>query len=247
MTTGPGLRLFIAPLLLLLLILAAIPVQARSGGSTITLGESDLQEIFAAIIAKESIWPRDELEISGFSAFPASVTIPAGLLDYQLDNALDPGHLGRQSLQVTLLVNGKAEARVRLNANLQRMGQVVMTARRINRGEVISRDDLVVHRRDIGMLDGSIINDPALVAGMQLRTTLQAGAIVYQNLLEKPPLVRRGDRVTIRASTGRVLVNAPGEVREIGAEGDLVRVRNLMSRREIMARVVNSGLVETEL
>ncbi|MDF1615418.1 flagellar basal body P-ring formation chaperone FlgA [Desulfurivibrio dismutans] len=244
MTTGR--RLIITPLLLLL-ILSAIPAQARSGGNTITLGEAELQEIFATIITRESIWPRNELEISGFSSFPESVTIPAGLLDYQLDSDPDPGRLGRQSLQVTLLVNGRAEARLRLNANLQRMGKVVMTTRRINRGEVISPDDLTVHRRDISMLDGSIIDDPRQAAGKQLRTTLQAGAIVYQNLLEKPPLVRRGDRVTIRATTGRVQVNAPGEVREIGAEGDLIRVRNLMSRREIMARVVNGGLVETEL
>ncbi|MCK5228635.1 MAG: flagella basal body P-ring formation protein FlgA, partial [Desulfobulbaceae bacterium] len=36
----------------------------------------------------------------------------------------------------------------------------------------------------------------------------------------------------------------PGEVRNSGAIGELVRVKNLMSRKEILARVLDSGTVE---
>ena len=236
-------RLIFTALLLLLMATGLAPAPVR-GSAVINLGQSELEAIFAAIIAKESLWPAEELSISGFSAFPENVAIPAGILDYRLESQPDPGRIGRQSLQVTLLVNGREEARVRLNANLQRLGEVVLAARRINRGEVIAPADLTVHRREISMLD-NFINDPELAVGKQLRTTLQAGAIVYQNLLENPPLVRRGDRVNIVAVNGRVRVSALGEVRDTGAQGDLVRVRNLMSRQELQARVVDGGTVTT--
>lgn len=240
MTTGR--RLIIVPLLLLLL-LPALPAAGQGENRSIILGESELREIFTAIINKESLWPEEELSISGFSAFPDQVQIPAGILDYKLDNDFDPGHLGRQSLQVILLVNGREQARVRLNGNLRRMGEVVVTTRRIDRGEIIGQGDLTLHRREIDTLANTVITDPQSAHGLQARTTLQAGTVIQQNQLEKPPLVRRGDRVTIRAGNGRVRVTAPGEAREIGAEGDLIRVRNLMSRQEITARVASSGLV----
>ncbi|HET97861.1 MAG TPA: flagellar basal body P-ring formation protein FlgA [Desulfurivibrio alkaliphilus] len=237
-------KLIFSTLIGLLLTAGLTPVPAR-GAAVITLGPGELEEIFAAIIAKESVWPREELSLSGFSAFPESVQIPAGILDYRLESRPEPSRLGRQSLQVTLLVNGREQERVRLSANLLRLGEVVVTARRINRGEVIGPDDLLVLRREISMLDSNFIADPGLAVGKQSRTTLQAGAIVYGNLLEDPPLVRRGDRVNIVAGNGRILVSAPGEVRDTGARGDLVRVRNLMSRQEIQARVVDSATVET--
>ncbi len=231
--------------LLLLLIAGGLTPASGRGGAVISLGPAELEAIFTAIIAKESVWPAEELSISGFSAFPESVTVPAGILDYRLENQPDPGRIGRRSLQVTLLVNGREESQVRLNANLQRLGEVVLASRRINRGEVIAPADLIIHRREISMLDPNFISDPEQAVGKQSRTTLQTGAIVYENLLENPPLVRRGDRVKILAESGRVRVSAPGEVRDTGARGDLVRVRNLMSRQELQAQVVDGGTVTT--
>ncbi|TBV79163.1 MAG: flagellar basal body P-ring formation protein FlgA [Desulfobulbaceae bacterium] len=234
----------IAPWWLLLIMTIANPVQAAG---TITLGVSELEEIFTTIIIRESVWPQEELSINNFSSFPESVEIPAGILGYRLENDPNPGRLGRQNLDVVLLVNGRKEARLRMSADLQRLGQVLLSSRRINRGEIISRDDFIIHRREISMLDNRVITSPEVAIGMQLRTTLQAGAIIYQHLLESPTLVRRGDRVTIIARNHRIMVNAPGEVREAGAKGDLIKVRNLMSRRAVIARVIDSGLVETDI
>lgn len=237
--------LLLLPLLLGLLLTAG--PAAAGGKPVVTLGSAELEEIFAAIIARESVWPLEDLSITGFAAFPESVTIPAGILDYRLENRIDPGHLGRQSLAVSLLVNGREQARLRLSANLQRLGEVVLTTRRINRGEVLTAADLMVHRREIGSLGGGAVADPQMAVGKQLRTSLQAGAVVFENLLENPPVVRRGDRVRIVADNGRLRVSTLGEAREIGAKGDLIRVRNLSSRQEIQAMVIDSGTVAVDL
>jgi flagella basal body P-ring formation protein FlgA len=62
-------------------------------------------------------------------------------------------------------------------------------------------------------------------------------------MVEAPPLVRRGDLVTILALAGRISVSVPGEMRDSGVKGEVVRVKNLMSRREILARVVDKNTV----
>ncbi|MHB1379870.1 MAG: flagella basal body P-ring formation protein FlgA [Desulfurivibrionaceae bacterium] len=41
-------------------------------------------------------------------------------------------------------------------------------------------------------------------------------------------------------------ITAPGEARNSGALGEMIRVKNLTSRREIHARVTGVGLVEAE-
>jgi flagella basal body P-ring formation protein FlgA len=62
-------------------------------------------------------------------------------------------------------------------------------------------------------------------------------------MLEKTPVVERGDVVTIMAAGGNLQVTVPGIVKETGFEGDLVKVQNSMSRKEIFARVVDSSTV----
>ncbi len=205
-----------------------------------------LEAIFSAVVNEASIWPADELRINGFSAIPERVAVEAGKLTYRLETPPVANRLGRQSIAVMLLVDGREQGRVRLSGDLSRIGEVVCLSDRANRGQILTAEDLSVIRRDIGMLDQARPATLAEAVGKQLRVSLSAGAILYEHLLTAPPLVKRGDQVTIVARNGQIQVAAPGEVRETGAKGDWVKVKNLMSRREIQARVVESGLVEVE-
>ena len=49
--------------------------------------------------------------------------------------------------------------------------------------------------------------------------------------------------VTILAESGGLRVTAPGKVLEKGYLGELIRVQNAMSKRQIHARVVNNSTV----
>jgi flagella basal body P-ring formation protein FlgA len=48
------------------------------------------------------------------------------------------------------------------------------------------------------------------------------------------------------AKSKAIQITAPGEAKNSGALGEMIRVKNLMSRREIHARVLDVGLVEAE-
>ncbi|MCS7236613.1 MAG: flagella basal body P-ring formation protein FlgA [Armatimonadota bacterium] len=55
--------------------------------------------------------------------------------------------------------------------------------------------------------------------------------------------VRKGASVRVVAAVGAVRVSTSGVALEPGDEGDVVRVRVLATRREVVARVVQPGLV----
>ena len=59
--------------------------------------------------------------------------------------------------------------------------------------------------------------------------------------------VRRGERVSILATTAALQVRMEGEALSDGAIGEIIRVRNLSSRQEIEAQVVGPGQVQVRM
>jgi flagella basal body P-ring formation protein FlgA len=64
--------------------------------------------------------------------------------------------------------------------------------------------------------------------------------------IEIPPLVKRGEAVTMTARKGGILVTARGTAQQDGIEGAQIKVRNSSSQKEILCRVRAPGQVEVE-
>jgi hypothetical protein len=58
------------------------------------------------------------------------------------------------------------------------------------------------------------------------------------------PVVSAGSQVRIVVRVGRVRATAPGEARQAGRPGDVIRVRNAATRSSIEARVIDADTVE---
>jgi flagella basal body P-ring formation protein FlgA len=65
-------------------------------------------------------------------------------------------------------------------------------------------------------------------------------------MLTDPPIVERGERVVIEIRRGDVYVTAQGEARASAAVGETIPVKNYVSDKTIMARVVRPGAVTVE-
>lgn len=222
------------------------PATAPAAEKAMSLEHADLEDLFREVVQENSPWPAGDLVVDNFQARPAQLTVPQGKLGYRLIREPQYTHLGNKVLTLAVLVDGSEYGQVKMSGDLKLMGEVVCLNKRLNRNAVIEAGDVTVLRHDISMLDSNLIRKPEQAIGQLLKTSLRPGAILYAHLLEPPPLVKRGDLVTIMAQTDNIRVTVPGEVRDTGALGETVKVKNLMSRREIFARVLGSGVVETE-
>ncbi len=63
---------------------------------------------------------------------------------------------------------------------------------------------------------------------------------------DNPVVVKPRDLVTLMTRAGTVRVVTRGEVLQDGRAGDKVRVRNVDSKKEVVGRVIDRGLVEVE-
>ncbi|MGH7231772.1 MAG: flagellar basal body P-ring formation chaperone FlgA, partial [Nitrospiraceae bacterium] len=65
-------------------------------------------------------------------------------------------------------------------------------------------------------------------------------------MLAQPYAVRRGDRVTIEARRGGLLIQASGVTKAAGFAGQTLTVTNQDSGKDISAKVVGPGVVQVD-
>lgn len=229
-----------------LLFCLACPLFGQAAESIAAPELAALETIFSKVVLENAPWPKEDVKIINFNVQPLAMTIPAGSFDYRIAQRPSDFRPGKKNVSIDILQEGMEQGQVKMSGDLRLFGTVANTTKRLNRNDILSRDDIAMRRQDISMLDGGIIKDPEQAVGQKLKISLPAGAILYEQSLAAPPLVKRGERVTIMAKSKAIQITAPGEARNSGALGEMVRVKNLMSRREIHARVLDVGLVEAE-
>lgn len=236
----------LATLLALLALLP--PSEAKAANGLTLLGPAELERAFSDLLLAHASLPAKDLTISRFTADPKELTVPPGPREFRaISRSQGKGETGRQTIVAEVLINGVASGRVTLSADLTLQGEVVCAARPLLRHTLIAAGDLKLLRRDLTMLGPDLVTDPGLAVGRTLKTTLQGGAPLYGRLLKEPEMVKRGDLVSIQAATGTLIVTVPGRVQSSGARGDLIKVKNLMSRKEVLAKVISPDAVQVDL
>jgi flagellar basal body P-ring formation protein FlgA len=122
----------------------------------------------------------------------------------------------------------------------QIIADVVVLSAPLARGAVLSADTLRLDARDITSLSTGYLTTVADAEGMLLRRPVTIGTVLTPALLERPRLVRRGDRVRIRAADRIIAVTSEGEALADAAEGDRLKVRNTRSGL-VIEGVVDAG------
>jgi flagella basal body P-ring formation protein FlgA len=65
-------------------------------------------------------------------------------------------------------------------------------------------------------------------------------------MLERVPVVSKGDLVTILAESAGVRLTVPGRVMETGFKDEPVAVENIMSQKKVYATVVDGSTVTVD-
>ena len=233
-------------ILIFCFILLSPALAAGSKASNTTLQRDDLEKVFGQLVTRNELFVSQDVEIKNFSCDPCQLPIPKGTVDYLIISQARINQLGKETITADILVDGITQGRVKMNGDVHLFGEVVCAAETLQRHHILHADDLLTIRRDISMLGPDFISSPKLAIGTELKTTLRPGSIIYKRFLKKPKIVKRGDVVSIMAQTNRLKIRVPGRIESDGSVGDLIRVKNLMSRKEVYARVINSEEVRVD-
>ncbi len=114
---------------------------------------------------------------------------------------------------------------------------VLVLARNMQQGEVLTAADYEVARRSSASLPYDYLTEGSDAAGLTLRRTQAAGSVLTTAVLQAPEVVRRGELVTLTAGDGPIAVKSQG----VALEG--ARLRQRLKVRTASGRVIE-GMAE---
>lgn len=170
--------------------------------------------------------------------------LPEGPLDFEVIAPQQWEGWGSVNLTVYVRQHDRVVANLSARVDVEAMAEMVVTTHQIDHGSLISADDIMLQRRDVASAGGKFLRNISDVVGKKARTTMRGNQSVRGEQLEKVPLVKSGQMVTIVAENEVMKVTVAGKARGNGSEGDVIMVQNLSSLKEIPAKVLNSTTVQ---
>jgi flagella basal body P-ring formation protein FlgA len=120
----------------------------------------------------------------------------------------------------------------------------VVAARAIDRNETMTPDAMRVVSEELRDVPLRKVLTPSQVRGGRVLRPMAAGATVMPGAVIVRRAIEPGDKVTVVAVSGDVQVSAELIAADGGDAGDVIRVVNPDTRKDLRGRIVKEGLVE---
>ncbi|MDY7031200.1 MAG: flagellar basal body P-ring formation chaperone FlgA, partial [Thermodesulfobacteriota bacterium] len=150
------------------------------------------------------------------------------------------------SIPIVFKVNNTFEKKTWVTVEVDVFGDVVISPKHLGKSTIMSKEDVRLETRNLARLPRNTIAQLEDVIGKRTKRVVDANSVITTDMLDLPPVVRRGDLVTLIAETNALKITTLGEVRESAIQGETIRVLNVSSKKEIYGKVVDSSTVKVE-
>lgn len=225
-------------------LLAAGSGVARSAERTL-LKEPQIRQILIDYLHDKSGHTAVEIQLKKLG-FSGELSLPPGEVSYEVVAPQEWEGWGKGSLALIVRVNDRVEKNITLNVEVAAMTDMVVTNRPLERGEVLGKDDVTLQKRDMATAPKRFCRRLEEVIGKRVRVGMRGNSQVRSDYLERLPIVKIGQMVTIVAENAAFRITASGRSKGNGAEGETVMVQNLNAQKDVPAVVVDAATVRVE-
>ncbi|MDD2319091.1 MAG: flagellar basal body P-ring formation chaperone FlgA [Geobacteraceae bacterium] len=176
-------------------------------------------------------------------AISGNIDVPAGKVTYDFIAPRKWEGWGRTVLGLVVRVDDRLVRNMSVPVEVEALAEMVVALRPLQRGMVVEEGDVALQKKDMAIATGKVCFSLADVLGKRVRVPIRANTPLRADYLERIPLVKSGQVVTIIAENGSLRITATGTARGTGAEGDFIMVQNMSSKKMVQARVVDEGTV----
>lgn len=176
---------------------------------------------------------------------PLPFTAPTGELKWEIIPS-NPDLIGSNRFSLIVSIGNDVIKNFSVKGKLEVMAPVAVASSNLQHGNIIDESLFQMEPRDL-----SELRSPCLLAdqvvGKKLLRSIKAGSVIEIGSLEMPPLVKKGTLVKIVARKNGMELTATGIAKTDGKEGQVIKIINASSEKEIFCRVLASGLVEVQI
>lgn len=176
-------------------------------------------------------------------SIPGNPKLPEGVLTYDVMAPAQWEGWGQVSMAVVVRQGDRVVRNIPVVVEVEALAEMAIAARQIDHGSIIASGDLILRRQDVATAQGHFLARIEDALGKKARTTMRVNQPVRSDQLEKLPVVKSGQIVTMVAENERMRITVTGKARGSGAVGDTIPVQNLNSLKELPARIIDAGTV----
>jgi flagella basal body P-ring formation protein FlgA len=187
----------------------------------------------------------DEAVLIELERLPADIVVPKGRSDVRLE--ISDTNVNRDSgpiqLLVSVIVDGKVFSKFRVFFRVHIFEYVVVTRKRLGRMEILRENDVFLKRTETTKMTGSTFDRIEDLIGKRTIRPIRPYSVVTFDMVETPPAIRKGDVIKLIIKNENFMVVTKGISKEDGKKGEVIRVKNFDSHKDLYGKILDSGTV----
>jgi flagellar basal body P-ring formation protein FlgA len=153
---------------------------------------------------------------------------------------------GTHSGSIRFIVNGREIKKVRVTARIRIIAEVVIARSYLKKHQLLQEKDLMRSHKDISLLPPDVVTDPDQLIAKRTTLAVNGHEVFRRGMVERAPLVKKGDRITLVVDNPFFRIMSVGEVQEEGGRGERVRMVNVSSKKEVYGRVLDANTAQID-
>ncbi len=222
-----------------------VPGKVEVSRSFIEISKEKIEKVVLDFLYGIVPWEKDRFRIKKIRV-SSSAVLPKGNITYNVVAPRDMNFLGTIPLSVLFKVNGHLKKKIWTTVNIEVLEEMVVTKRPLRRHHLITEDDIQLKKMNLAKAKSNVVINYEDVLGKRTKRAINAGVVLRTDHLELPPLIRRGDVVSIIAESDGLKISTLGEARKKGCRGERIKVVNLNSKKIVYARVLDANTVKVD-
>lgn len=210
------------------------------------LEEAEALTLLTAQLQQDVVRDRGELELH-FARPWAAVSIPDEPITLRVSDLPTSGIGPSMMLRLELRTARETIGSWQLVVQSKIWSEVWVAHSPLQRGLPLREADLAKERRDLLMLRQPVATCASDDDSLEIAETVNAGQPLLARAIRQRPVVRPGRMADALIQEGGLSISVKVEILEAGAPGQLVRVRNLKSKREFRGKVQNEQTILVSL
>jgi flagella basal body P-ring formation protein FlgA len=196
-------------------------------------------------IEKNMPWPADSARIELLSQLSAIVADKVGL-SFKVSSRSRDEYLGDTSFTVRIFQNNVFFKEETVRVRIEVLREFVVSTNNLGRDALITTNDISLQKKWVRAIPFNAISALEDATGKIMCVSIRPNTEITRNMLKELMPVKKGKMVHITLDNGVMKIMAMGLSEEDGAEGAIVKVRNITSSKTIYARVIGQSKVKVD-
>ena len=175
---------------------------------------------------------------------PSEIRIPDDTYEFALTRSQAYGIKSRFIIPFSILIDGEFVYQGSAALKAKIFKRVLLSSRRINRGEALNESDFYLAEQDTLTIKGAPLGIETSLVGLESKTTILKDQPILRRYTGKTTVVGRGDLVDAILTKGAISITMKVQILDKGAPGDIVRVRNPKSKKQLKGIVTDESTIQ---